>query len=232
LGLLPSGPDPVGEGCARRQPPDPHYPTNEERISTRTPAHHRARLPDACAGGATAFDANATSCAAGAQEVRAKEPPRRRRKATVGGAGAPFRGVCAAKGAKRLRPCWRRGRVVASPPPVCSSPRPRTEHCMATVGAARMVDTIIPTVGATRMLDRLGPKRADAEFLKPKLEAQGARFLVLADLKPVIRSNAERTNAKLAWFSRPEIAELGLPMADALFLGVDRDGNAHCPLAV
>lgn len=60
----------------------------------------------------------------------------------------------------------------------------------------------MPTVGSTVMLDRLGPKRSDAEFLKSKLEAPGARFLVLADLKPVIRSNAQRTEAKLAWFSR------------------------------
>jgi NAD+ diphosphatase len=82
------------------------------------------------------------------------------------------------------------------------------------------------------MLDRLGPKRSDAEFLKAKLEAPGARFLVLADLKPVIRSNADRSSAKLAWFSRPQIAELGLPIADALFLGVDREGNAHLALAV
>ena len=63
----------------------------------------------------------------------------------------------------------------------------------------------MPTVGATLMLDRLGPKRSDAEFVKSKQDAPGARFLVLADLKPVIRSNAERTTAKLAWFSREEL---------------------------
>jgi len=47
----------------------------------------------------------------------------------------------------------------------------------------------MPTVGSTVMLDRLGPKRSDAEFLKSKLGDPGARFLVLADLKPVIRAN-------------------------------------------
>ncbi len=62
----------------------------------------------------------------------------------------------------------------------------------------------MPTVAATQLLDRLGPKRADAEFVKSKLEAKGARFLILADLKPVIRSNPARTDAKLAWFSRDE----------------------------
>ena len=77
----------------------------------------------------------------------------------------------------------------------------------------------MPTVGATVMLDRLGPKRSDAEFVKSKQDAPGARYLLLADLKPVIRSNAERTTAKLAWFSREELAEFGLPVAEALFLG-------------
>jgi NAD+ diphosphatase len=90
----------------------------------------------------------------------------------------------------------------------------------------------MPTVAATLMLDRLGPKRSDADFINSKLQASGARFMVLADLKPVIRSNPERTTAKLAWFSRDDMAKCGLPMADALFLGVDAGVNAHFALAV
>ena len=90
----------------------------------------------------------------------------------------------------------------------------------------------MPTVGSTVILDRLGPKRSDAEFLKSKLEAPGSRFLVLADLKPVIRSNAQRTDAKLAWFSLEDLTQFGLPSAEALFLGVDKAGKAHFALAV
>ena len=90
----------------------------------------------------------------------------------------------------------------------------------------------MPTVAATQMLDRLGPKRADAEFVKSKLEAKGGRFLILADLKPVIRANPARTEAKLAWFSRDDLAEFGLPMADALFLGVDKAGDGYFAVAV
>ena len=77
------------------------------------------------------------------------------------------------------------------------------------------------------------PRRSDAEFIKSKLEAPGARFLVLADLKPVIRSNAQRTEAKLAWFSQqgPD-RDFGLPVAEALFLGVDGSSNGHFALAV
>ena len=90
----------------------------------------------------------------------------------------------------------------------------------------------MPTVGATTLLDRHGPKRADADFVKAKLEAPGSRFLILADLKPVIRSNAGRTEAKLAWFSRDDLAQFGLPTADAMFLGVDDRGNASFAIAV
>jgi NAD+ diphosphatase len=90
----------------------------------------------------------------------------------------------------------------------------------------------MPTVGSTTLLDRLGPKRNDAEFIKTKLTAPGARFLVLADLKPVIRSNPERTSAKLAWFSGEELAQFGLPIADAFFLGVDPAGRGHFAISV
>ena len=90
----------------------------------------------------------------------------------------------------------------------------------------------MPTVGATLMLDRLGHKRSDPEFIASRREAAGARFLLLADLKPVIRSNPERTTAKLAWFSQEELNDFGLPAADALFLGVDAAGNGHFALAV
>ena len=90
----------------------------------------------------------------------------------------------------------------------------------------------MPTVGATTLLDRLGPKRSDPAFVTAKLEEAGARFLILADLKPVIRSNAQRTSATLAWFSRGDLIEFGLPTADAMFLGVDKEGRGHFAVAV
>ena len=52
--------------------------------------------------------------------------------------------------------------------------------------------------------------------------APGALFLVLADHKPVIWSNEERTEAAIRWFSRAEMEGFGLPVQDAMFLGVDR----------
>jgi NAD+ diphosphatase len=90
----------------------------------------------------------------------------------------------------------------------------------------------MPTVGATTMLDRLAHKRSDDAFVKSKLKEPGTRILLLADLKPVIRSNAERTTAKLAWFSPEELTEFVLPVGEALFLGVDQAGAACFALAV
>ena len=90
----------------------------------------------------------------------------------------------------------------------------------------------MPTLGATLMLDRLALKRSDADFIKSKQNAPGARFLLLADLKPVIRSNPERTTATLAWFSLDELAQFRLPVDDALFLGVDEASNGHFALPV
>jgi NAD+ diphosphatase len=90
----------------------------------------------------------------------------------------------------------------------------------------------MPTLGATLTLDRLALKRSDADSIKSKQDTPGARFLLLADLKPVIRSNPERTTATLAWFSNEELAEFGLPVAEALFLGIDNASTPHFALAV
>jgi NAD+ diphosphatase len=90
----------------------------------------------------------------------------------------------------------------------------------------------MPTLGATLMLDRLALKRSDPDFVKARQNAPEARFLLLADLKPVIRSNPERTRATLAWFSLRELAEFRLPVEESLFLGVDEACNGHFALAV
>ena len=90
----------------------------------------------------------------------------------------------------------------------------------------------MPTVGPMLVLDRFSQKRSDGDYIKAQLGLPGARVLLLADLKPVIRSNAERTTATLAWFSREELAEFGLPVSDAFYLGADKEGIPHFVLAV
>ena len=90
----------------------------------------------------------------------------------------------------------------------------------------------MPTVAATTLLDRHGPQRADPEFIKARMEAPGARFLVLADLKPVVRSSPDRSHTRLAWFSLQDLQSFELPVTECLFLGVDKEGIGHFAIAV
>src|SRR5690606_18283098 len=90
-----------------------------------------------------------------------------------------------------------------------------------------------PTLGASTLLDRQTHKRSDAAYLEALLAAPEARFLVLADQKPVIRSNPERTEGSIRWFTREEMQRVGLPVTDSLFLGVDRaSGGGRFAIAV
>ena len=90
----------------------------------------------------------------------------------------------------------------------------------------------MPTVGATTLLARMGAQRANKEWLAERLAAPGARFCVLADLKPVILASADRSRSQIRWFSRVELMLMGLPTADSLFLGVDAQQNGHFAVAV
>ena len=90
----------------------------------------------------------------------------------------------------------------------------------------------MPTVATMLMLDRLAQKRSDEAFIKSQLALPSARILLFADLKPVVRSNAERTVSMLAWFSPAELAEFKLPVAESIFLGADKTGAPHFALAV
>ena len=83
-----------------------------------------------------------------------------------------------------------------------------------------------PTLGTTTQLDRQGLKRGDETYLAALSQRADTRFLVLADAKPVIRSNSERTEAHIRWFSRAELEPLGLAFADAIFLGTERASGA------
>ncbi len=90
----------------------------------------------------------------------------------------------------------------------------------------------MPTLSTTTLLDRAGPKRSDAEWVGARLADAAARFLVLADLKPVIVSSADRRNATLRWFSRAEMEGMDLPLSDSLFLGLDGEGRGHFAVSV
>jgi hypothetical protein len=92
-----------------------------------------------------------------------------------------------------------------------------------------------PTIGTTTALDRQGLRRSDEAHTTGLLGRADARFLVLADQKPVIRSNKERTEASIRWLTRAELDKAGLPFApeEVLFLGVDRkSGVPHFAIGV
>jgi NAD+ diphosphatase len=90
-----------------------------------------------------------------------------------------------------------------------------------------------PTLGSSTLLDRLSHRRCDAAFIEALSHAPEARFLVLADQKPIILSSEARDKAAIRWFTRAELVGLDLPIAESLFLGVDREiGAGHFALAI
>ncbi|HVY41726.1 MAG TPA: NAD(+) diphosphatase [Hyphomicrobiaceae bacterium] len=90
----------------------------------------------------------------------------------------------------------------------------------------------MPTVAATTLLDRAGPRRADEAWLKAHVADPRARFLLLVDLKPVIVSGPDRSASQLRWLSGREVGALGLPLGDAMFLGIDAENVAHFALPI
>ncbi len=85
-----------------------------------------------------------------------------------------------------------------------------------------------PTIATTTLLDRQGLKRSDEAYLAALVARADARFLVLADQKPIIWSNKERTEASVRWLSQGDLETAGLPYApdELLFLGVDKTTGA------
>jgi NAD+ diphosphatase len=89
-----------------------------------------------------------------------------------------------------------------------------------------------PTVAATTLLDRAGPRRTDDAWLKAHAADPAARFLMLVDLKPVIAGSPDRTSSTLRWLSGADVASLGLPTGDALFLGIGEGQVPYFALSI
>lgn len=91
----------------------------------------------------------------------------------------------------------------------------------------------MPTLAATALLDRLSGKRSDKAWVDGQRNSDSARFLVFLDLKPVIAPGADRSTGTLRWLTRGQVSALGLPLEEALFLGVTRDnGVPHFAIAL
>ena len=88
-----------------------------------------------------------------------------------------------------------------------------------------------PNLGPAINLDRHSDKRGDEAFLAAQRDAAGARFLVLTGFKPVIDSSDDQSEARVRWFSRSQLEDLGLEIDSALFLGTDpADGGGRFAL--
>ncbi len=79
-----------------------------------------------------------------------------------------------------------------------------------------------PILGASTLLDRQSEKRSDREYIEALRKAKDTLYLVLAGGKPVVDASEDRTEAKIRWFDRAKADELKLPVADSIFLGVER----------
>lgn len=73
-------------------------------------------------------------------------------------------------------------------------------------------------------LNRMGGQRGDTARIDAQRTSPQARYILLADLKLAIVSNEERTEAALRRFRAGELADAGIGIADAVFLGVAADG--------
>lgn len=88
-------------------------------------------------------------------------------------------------------------------------------------------------IGPATMLERHGARRGDAAWLAGLLADPAAGILTLAGDRVVIRGNAERTAAAIAWLAPGELAGLGLALDEAIFLGTDRsDGGGRFTLHI
>lgn len=89
-----------------------------------------------------------------------------------------------------------------------------------------IVRDIRPTLRAAAGLDRHTLARADHAEIAALRAAPEARFLLLADGKCAIRSNADRTLASIRWLDARALAALDIGTDGALLLGLDPEARA------
>jgi NAD+ diphosphatase len=84
---------------------------------------------------------------------------------------------------------------------------------------------VMPTIRPQLALNRMGEKRGDRAWLDGLRTSPEARYVLLADLKLAVVSNAERTQTRLRTLrGANEVLDCGVALRDALFLGLAEDG--------
>src|SRR3712207_3803347 len=89
---------------------------------------------------------------------------------------------------------------------------------------AQSARIVMPTIRPQLMLNRMGEKRGDRAWLEALRGSAEARYVLLADLKLAVVSNAERTETRLRTLPGGEVLDCGVQLRDALFLGLGEDG--------
>lgn len=86
----------------------------------------------------------------------------------------------------------------------------------------------VPTIGSAALLDRDNGTRLDATAAALALAAPATRFLVLINGRPLIRSDVERTSARILWLDDAGVAALDLDRAEPtlIYLGRSHDDGA------
>lgn len=91
-------------------------------------------------------------------------------------------------------------------------------------GMGQEADIVMRHIRPQLTLNRMGERRGDAAWLDGLKASAEARFILLADLKLAVLSNAERTETRLRFFSKAELDAAGLDIGEACFLGM-ADGS-------
>lgn len=87
----------------------------------------------------------------------------------------------------------------------------------------------IPTIRTAELLDRDAATRADAAAIAELQTASDTRILALVNGRPLIQSNAARTDARILWLSATELESQGWPIAGALRIYLGRDKTTGAP---
>lgn len=88
----------------------------------------------------------------------------------------------------------------------------------------------MPTIGTADQLDRAARERTDPEWLARMFKDRGTKVAILADLKTVVESNADKTETHIRWFPSSEIRSFELTRTAPIFLGLAEDGTARFAL--
>ena len=85
----------------------------------------------------------------------------------------------------------------------------------------------LPTISSTRTLERLSEKRSDRTWIRKQLYAKNTRVLLLVDLDLCVRTDTDRGETAIRWYSAKELRRIGIDLRKTIFLGHGTDGHNY-----